>query len=320
MNEELDLKILYHLFGEGFLVGKPMSSPFRRDSSPSLVVYKDKKGFNFYDFGFGETPSENYDMIELLRLVLQFTQDRVLSRIDTRLFAQRELQTLKIPTKFISNTKKIITSVTPNIEVNIGYHNWELEYWSKREQSIDILTKEQILSLKNFHYNPKWSLTSEINNPRFVYVMENGCWKVYSPYDKDNKWKSGGKLTTCIEGWETLPKLSKDLWVVASTKDRLCLKLILSDVINPTAEGSLKALLSRKSLIDDLYDNVYVLFDNDDAGRKHTLSLCGKTQWTPIIKTNYPCIPDTHQEVKDLDDIVYYYNSKTLKNLLDTLL
>ena len=310
---ESDLKICAYFFGKDFLFGKKYHSVFRdNDPNPSLVLYisDDKKNITFYDFGKGKL--KFHDCTELLRLHLEFVEKRRVTRNEARDFARNKLGAVSAPN---INQINVLKSISPTIIHKNYYSTWELGYWSKFEQTIDTLILEDIYGLDRFYYNENFPLISEPGNPRFLYVLENGGWKVYSPYDAKNKFKSGS-IFQCIEGWNTLPEHAEELWIDASTKDRLCMKLLFEAVINPTNEGSFKALISRKEEIDSRFYRINVCFDNDAPGRAYTQKLCDLTGWNPVILNGYPKDYELkNTECKDKARVVELYDSGELKKL-----
>lgn len=327
--KDLDEKIILTIFGEDFQINENQSSPFRDgDGDPSLrLYYEEDRGYSFFDFGHGSVDSGRYDMIELLRLVLEKQEKKPVSRLQARSYASKELRKLKIEKTFKKSMKSggIKTISNPTIECRNYMSQGQKTYWLKREQNLDNLVGlEGVLPVSKFYYHPKYPLIDSSDTPMFLYVLENGGWKYYNPYAKEkaDKWKSGGlggNGLGIIEGWNTLPPTGKVLWCDASSKDRFWMKLKYPNVINPLNEGNHSTLLRRVSELKERFEYCNVSFDADEAGIKNTKKLCAKDDFfRPVYLVNLPINPTTGKPCKDKDDIGLHYGSRELFNVVES--
>lgn len=311
-NEELDLKILTHIFGD-ITFGLKYNSPFREDPGPSVVLY-DNEGesdadfrYSFWDFGHRV---KDTSILNLLRLVLSHQKKRKVSLKEAHSYAVGELNDLVIESP--SRIKRIV-SREPEIELHPYLETWELDYWHMFGQTTDILDREKCSAVKSFGYGGQvWE--SKEGDPIFHWDLMDGCWKIYRPYapEKKDKFRSGGQLVYCIEGFDTLPDEMDLFFANAGRKDTLVHKLTFEGSANASSEGSFNAWLKYKDEIERRSGKQYILFDPDKQGIKYAKQAKEKLKWEPIIlssildyhnpKMNRPCKDISEiQENYDLD-------------------
>lgn len=133
-------------------------------------------------------------------------------------------------------------------------------------------------------------------------------WKCYNPFgNKYNKWKTncGNNI---IQGYLQLPKTGKILIITKSLKDVIVLYKLGIPAIAPQAENH---LLSKKVIADlkTRFDNIFVLFDNDEAGLK------GSEKYKNEYNLPFFYIP-LELEVKDPFECVKEYDYKLLNDII----
>jgi hypothetical protein len=135
---------------------------------------------------------------------------------------------------------------------------------------------------------------------------ENELCKIYQPTNTKKKFL---KIKDYVQGSDQITK-GKNLFIASSMKDGICLKKMFPtfDFIAPDSENS----MIKKEFIENLdYDNIYIIFDNDDAGRNSTERYCSIF---PKLKPIYL------QVEKDVADAVKAHGSNKIKKILEHLL
>lgn len=125
-------------------------------------------------------------------------------------------------------------------------------------------------------------------------------YKIYQPLSKDRKWRS--EMTSSILSlYNTIPLFGKELIITSSLKDSLC---IWSNTgipcINPQGEG----YSISTDIMSDLkqrFDNIYVLYDNDKAGKENGLRISKENKITYLELPKGP---------KDPSDLYKSLNNK----------
>jgi len=271
-----------------------------KDSVPSMVIYLKENKYLFKDFSSGKGGDG-------LRLVMALNPS--LSKIQTirkivnayengNIGEQKEIKAVE-KFKLSSHEKR-------------NWNVYDAKYWLKYNIDSDILSDYNVIPLKSY------TLSKNENNKIFDIKKEKGyiygyfkkdgtLYKVYEPNCK-NKFFTAASY---IQGTEQLEYKSKNLVICSSLKDMMSLTSFKLDLetVAPTSENTMisKSHLSSYFL---KYDNIFTLFDNDQAGQRAAM----KYSDLYGIETIYINLS------KDLSDSISDYGIKTVKNYIKPLI
>lgn len=264
-----DLLIYKYLLGD-FEIGKKYTSPLRSDDdTPSFSLYYDGDVLKWKDFGYDACGNKaiNY-LMEYMNLPF----------IEAIKFYNTVIKntTLKINQVKVKDFKKVDKFSIYN---RTFFKDFELDYWNRFGIDEKQLIDESIYPLESFYYGDRLIHNSCESDPAFILDLGSAAWKVYRPLNKTYKWTSKNLENVKCEGCNTLAADKKDkLIITSSTKDRLVIKNLGYESINPLSESNIYPL----EKLELNYDKIYVLFDNDDTGRKYTDKLTSLTDWIPL--------------------------------------
>lgn len=294
-----DLDILGHYFG---ITEIPciINSPFRADKNPSLSFYsKDGNTVLWTDFA----TKEHGDIIDLLKVYWGESYRGVLEHL------WEDLSNIaNIDNNFRQNSYSKIKISTPvKLECKVReWKDYDLKYWS-----------EFGIELKWLEYADVYPISHKIiikDGKRTVFAADkyayayvefkegNVTLKIYQPFNKSGfKW-SNNHDKSVISLWTKIPEFGDKVCICSSLKDALCL---WSNTGIPCIAVQGEGYTMSDTAVGELkrrYKQVYILFDNDEAGLLDGVKLAESTGFTNII---LPKINDA----KDVSDLY-----KTLKN------
>ena len=208
---------------------KKYNSPFRPDSDPSFEFYINNKSKRLWwrDWGTGET-GNCYDFLD--RWTGPMTPKEV---------------------KLIEKEKK----PPPKIEYTdvISMDFWK-QYGIKKE-TLEKFNVKQVTSVNEFTHQKS-----------FIYLLNNGRYKVYSPGAKVRFW--GTMKKTDIFGIDQLPESGNLLVITKSLKD----VMVLNEMGIPAISFAAESITPSKEDIKELrkrFKNIVLLYDNDKPGIEH---------------------------------------------------
>ena len=294
-----DLDILHHYFG---ITEVPciINSPFRADKNPSFSFYsKDGQSVLWTDFA----TKEHGDVIDLLKVYWGESYKGVLEHL------WEDLSNIaNIDNNFRQNSYSKIKISTPvKLECKVReWKDYDLKYWS-----------EFGIELKWLEYADVYPISHKIiikDGKRMVFAADkyayayvefkegNVTLKIYQPFNKSGfKW-SNNHDKSVISLWTKIPEFGDKVCICSSLKDALCL---WSNTGIPCIAVQGEGYTMSDTAVGELkrrYKQVYILFDNDEAGLLDGVKLAESTGFTNII---LPKINDA----KDVSDLY-----KTLKN------
>jgi len=289
---------------------KYYKNPFTASNEKTFKVYVNNKGkLVFKDFSASR--SQYYgDCFTAAMFVTGLSFYEVLKDIDSRFKLGLSENVDYVP---IIRNSEPYKPVEQDDNADISYHtrdmqNYDKEYWNSFYIYSGIVELYNVKSCAISFINNNIWLTGCNHLPLFVYEYQHGC-KLYSPkHKRSKKWLCNVNKNT-IDSIETLPNKIDKLVITSSKKDGLILAThgywqvsFLSESVIP---DTLALLLTR-------CDEVYCLYDNDDAGRKGTNKLCSLY---PMIK---PIYWESNQ--KDISDYSKINKYNKTRNLLNSLL
>ena len=228
-----------------------------KDTVPSMVIYvpNDDNKYLFKDFSSGTSGSG----IKLVMSLFNLTRKEAIIKIFDDYRSKENINISEIRTvekyKVTSHEKR-------------KWNVKDAKYWLKYNIDSDILEKYNVFPLKSFTLSK--NIDGKINEFKkekgyiYGYFKNDGSiYKIYQPNSKNPFFK----VSSYIQGTEQLEYKSKTLIICSSLKDMMSLESLNFNVesIAPSSENTMIPKNQISSLILK-YDNIYTLFDNDEAG------------------------------------------------------
>ena len=313
-------EIFRHYLGFDFKLGKMYHSPFRKDKNPSFNIYYTPNGeMRFKDFN-----SYQGSCFDLVMLITGSTFNTALNVINSDMNLGLN-STTNIVIDLFNVSKKIeykcfkneVTKEKKDTLIQFKPQHFtedDLKYWAQFNIDINILKQYNIFSGKYVFVNKKLIFRYSKNNPIYCYKLENNKVKVYRPRAQKNNYKWLSNATNNeLQGFSQLTQETEMLVITKSMKDVMCLRSFNIDSIAPQAETN---YIDYKilQLLDQQYEKIVILYDNDDAGIKGAEEL---EKMLPHAKIVY--IPK-QTNCKDISEYVSMYGSENGKKLLIKLI
>ena len=287
-------------------------SDLRDDKTPSVSIIKWNGKLLYKDFGH---PEHTFDCFSYVKTKFSFTFYDALRIIDTDF--NLKLASKKSEIKFTMGYLGY-QRITPEYKEKLTIiqkkkRNWNKEdkkYWSKYFINQKILFKFGVEPIS--HY---WINGSRFTCKSITYVYKFGNkFKIYSPYEKDNKWVSNTNKNI-IQGYKQLPQKGNLCIITSSLKDVMCLfqmgipSVALQSEMQIPEEKFIQELQNRFKQIAIFYDNDFNNINN--PGQTMANKIFKKYRFIKNI-----IIPNEY-EIKDLSDYIERFESTTgLKNLI----
>jgi hypothetical protein len=304
ISEVSEYDIYAYYLGE-FNVGEIMTSPFRKDKTPSFGVYLGYNGVLMYkDFRLG---SGNCVMfVQKMENVTWHEAMNILNeRYDLRYMNTKTKSKFNNPVTI--STKKFKTKQSVTIQIRL--RKWEIydkEYWFNKYE-----IKRSTLELFNVFPIQRYIINGmEIKSERlsYAYYFEPNVFKIYQPYNigKMGKWISNIKNTEIYQGEMQLADISGEiLFITSSLKDVMVLYEAGYCAIAPHTEAQ---LINHDKEIFTRFKHVIVFYDNDEPGIEYA------------EKTGLPYITLPDEDTKDPSDFVEKYSIESLKEFINETL
>ena len=277
-------------------------SPFREDNRPSFGLYLSNNGRIYYkDYA----TNENGGIFDLLGKLWKCDYKKVLERID------KDILKINKGNIKINNTANSII-VRNNKEHNSNsdlqckvrdWRNYDIEYWNQYGISLEWLKYAEVypishkIVIKNQH---KYIFKADKLAYAYVEHKEGKVSiKVYQPLNTNGyKWSSKHD-SSVVSLWTKVPEYGDILCICSSLKDSLCLWANMGiPSISPQGEG----YNMSNTAINELkrrYKRIFVLFDNDEAGKIDGLKFSTNTGFINIVLPDYGA-----KDVSDLYKLV----------------
>lgn len=274
------------------------------DKTPSMFIYlkKDKGVYYYKDFS-SNNGGDFIDFVQkLFELPDRFT---AMQKITTDYSKHKPADTFTIQTFRPVAKFKVDSCVLRNWNTN------DAKYWEQYEISSKMLEYYNIKPIEEYvMFKEEDDLYKSITVKSSIlygyFNKEGELCKIYQPTNTKKKFL---KIKDYIQGSDQITK-GDNLFIASSMKDGICLKKMFPgfDFIAPDSENS----MINKEFVNNLeYNNIYIIFDNDDAGKNSTQRYCSIF---PKLKPIYL------QVEKDVADAVKVHGSAKIKNILQYLL
>ena len=307
--EEIFLKvnqeeIFKHVFGN-FQTGEYIQSPFRNDDSPGCWIQWHNGKLYFTDFA-SSTRTVNLDMIGVIQLKYNLSFKEAIDFI-ANFRCSNEPEYPKY-NKVFSNTNSTLIEFCPK-----PFDDYHKTYWSQYEITSSQLIQDNIFATKWYKIKDSIFYPFPAETTYAIsYPMDEV--KICRPKVKANKWFTNTTKNT-IGGTKSLPFLDKNLIISKSYKDWRVLTNLGFNVIYFQNEGMFPDMENLDIYIR-MFDNVYVLFDNDKTGIEASKKLTDYINSEYSDKSQSLLLPTTQ---KDPADAIKEGNKEQLINYLNFL-
>jgi len=276
------------------------------DTRPSLTFSEAKDGrLIFSDWGIGKFG-------DVFDYILFYYENKTNSSLDqTRSVAMfvdeyskykiKDLNIQSVP--IITNEKRNYAYVIEPLTAS------DVNYWKSYGIIMDVLMIFKVKRVRLL-YDEDTGITLSKNtysNPIYAYTKlgeSETSFQIYRPFaDKYSKFRNIFKDKNIIFG-EHFLKGSNDLIITKSMKDVMSMYGRAVDVVGIPSEA-LTIPRDKISEWKSKYKNIYLLFDNDDAGKDHSFHLCSlyniKPLFVPEVISN-----SLEKKPKDFSDFYKY--------------
>lgn len=280
-----------------------INSPLRKDTHPSFSIYsKDGVHVRYKDFATGDTGG----IFDLLQKMWNLSFKEMLNKIN-----ENTIQSI------ITTKTSIKKKETKKSKLECKIREWkehDFEYWNQFGITEVWLKYAEIYPVSHiFVTKPDGKrFTFLADKYAYAYVEHkenNTTIKIYQPYNQKNcKWLSGFDGSV-ISLWTKIPETGDKVVICSSVKDALCLWCNLRiPAIAVQGEGYAISNTAKDNL-SLRYKNVYILFDNDEAGIKDGIKL---SERTGFINLTLPKI----NNAKDIAELYQKTNKQEFKNII----
>ena len=274
-------------------------SPLREDKNPSFGFYSlDGRKIYYRDLSTGDKGG----LFDLLTQLWVCDYPKALEKVynDMCKFTKKAVVKKQGLTNVTTSS-----SYNKNTDLQCRVREWkkhDIEYWEKFGISINWLKYADVYPISHkivIKDAKKYVLSADKYAYAYVEKKEgNVTLKIYQPFNKEGyKW-SNKHDSSVLSLWTKVPKQFTNICICASLKDALCLWANTGiPSIAVQGEGYNISETAVKELKKN-YDNIYILFDNDEAGITDAEKLAEKTGFTNIVLPKF-------EGGKDVSD--YYY-------------
>jgi hypothetical protein len=293
-------------------LGKKFSSELREDGSPTVSIIPFNGKLLYKDFGESD---HNFSCFDYIAFKYNCDFPTVLRIIDRDF--DLGLSPKSVDEQFTMGSKAKKQENAPVYSdrcfiIKKKQRPWSSEdaaFWGSYFVSKKLLCSFGVEPISHFWINGSRFTCKSIT---YAFKFKNR-YKIYAPYEIENKWLSNTKQTD-IQGYDQLPTKGERLIITSSLKDVLCLTgagycaVALQGEMEVPSEKLICELKERFQVIEILYDNDF--HKEKNPGQRMAKKICD------LYGFNNICIPDKFK-CKDPSDLVDSLGSLTeLRNIL----
>lgn len=301
-------------------------SPFRVDKSTGSCHFA---WYNGRFYLFDKACGTNYDVFDYLSIKYNLSLFQVLNKIDSdfnlglssknkkeKIDNRRDdLIKLAKENKNSKETKRYYKVICKD------YSEYELAYWNQYGITRNTLDKYNVNSVDNLFistaYDYKHIYSHSKEDLCFLYTLppyngESASIQVYRPLNREYKWSESTTEDNICLGYHSLDRKYNTLVIASSMKDAMCFNEMGYDSCAPSAESS----YINRNIIGEfklLYDNIYVVFDNDKQGIRLSNIMSSVYDVDNVILPSF-CMG------KDVSDMISFSNFQYIKEKVHGLL
>ena len=284
-----------------------INSPLREDKKPSFGLYSIDGNRIFYtDLSTGDKGG----VFDLLGKMWNCSYKEVLKRIDNDITKFKISSTIKPYTSCnISTTYNY--NKTTDLQCKVReWRKYDIEYWESYGITLDWLKYAEVypishkIIIKDDH---KYVFGADRYAYAYVEHKEGKVTlKIYQPFNKNGyKW-SNKHDTSVISLWTKVPEYGEQICICSSLKDALCL---WANTGIPALAIQGEGYRMSDTAISELkrrYKQVFILFDNDEAGLIDGEKLSASTGFTNIVLPKF----EEYECPKDISDLFHALQDK----------
>lgn len=273
--------ILEPFLGKDIQLNKNYISPIprkdgRKDSNPSFRLYaKERKDgtLAIYWKDYGRDDIEGFRHIDLAVILWGCDKKEAWRRI----FSKNP----KIEAAWTASLDGGRSRADFGAKIDSNLRDYELAYWEPYNITAKTLKRYGVCGLRALFINKEVAMTSTKKEPAFVYMLDSAekAWQVYRPDPKRFYLVNMGSQ---LLGERQLPWTGEELFVVSGMKDGLVLAETGRVFVAGSGENKSHPLFDNLEYLKKRFRNVYVVFDNDSAGRKAQASFAEKYKVTEL--------------------------------------
>ena len=254
-----DFTIFCHYLGFQPEIYQKYRSPLRADDtneSFTLFIGPKEKTY-FKDFGTGAR-GDVFDFIQkLYNISFSETLNLVNKDFALGIGGDKPVKDIVVP--------KLVPVIRPRKELRItsreGFSEQGLAFWRQFHIRPETLSLYNVTQVTHVHYD------EDSIRPRglaFAYRI-GSYYKIYQPFSERFKFTSSFPREY-VEGMMQLKYNSDTLIITKSLKDVMCLREVGFEAVSPKSENTpiMPHILKK---LENHYRRIYVLFDNDNAGK-----------------------------------------------------
>ena len=297
-------------------------SPLRQDEDPSFGFFIGETGeLCFKDFILGSGDFVRFVMFKFgLTHFEALSQIAIDANLDDKFIIKSSLRTTVIG-DVKGKREDFVRTVNSNY-LGKTSRNWEIRdyvFWNQFGISKPILDRYNVQPVAYLHVG----LEKSIVKPNFHTYCYNemkdevNSFKIYQPNSTDYKWLNNHNESVW-QGWTQLPKTGNYLIITKSLKDVMSITGVTGiPAVSLQAEG-VKPKLSVINELEERFESIYVLYDNDydkatNWGREFGKKLSSEHGFCQIE------IEEVHKS-KDFSDLVMNHGEKFAKSYLEELI
>lgn len=306
---------IYRMFCPSkFVLNRPFSSPFRKDSNPSFII-KNKSGELFHmDYGDGRWRGNCFDFVKQL---CSCDFNTCLIEIDKRFGLgisgdnKGDYKTIisKYEQPTLSEEKETLIQV-----VTMPFTKAGEKYWSDYHLSLEELKKSNIYQAKSVILN-RQRMAIPKDDLVFAYYAEDiQKFKLYRPLQPRHpkkeevkfkwRWKNNVPFSYLWGKWN-IGNCDKSL-IVKSVKDMVVVKKFFPCVCSVQAENIACFSEENVEYINDNSKEVYIGFGSDEQGKKESKLITSTFKWKHLNT------PDEFLPDNDFAEVGKKYGIETL--------
>lgn len=287
-----------------------INSPIRQDKKPSFSLYSPNGvRINYMDF----STKESGGLWDLLMTMWKCTYREARLKVYNDL-GNKSLGTNVGISDYMHRKIRINTSLELQCKTR-EWRNYDIEYWKSYGISLKWLKYANVYPISH-KIIIKDGISYAFGADKYAYAyveFKEGktTLKIYQPFNKNGyKWTNTHDKSV-ISLWTKIPKTGNNVCICSSLKDALCL---WENTNIPSLAVQGEGYEISNTAINELkkrYKNVFILFDNDDAGLKNGEKLSISTGFINVVLPKF-------NGGKDISDYYKVINNKQLfkENLL----
>lgn len=280
-------KLHYKLEGQDVRI----KSVFKEERTPSMCIfYTDKYNtYRYKDFSSGKYGSA----IELIKEMYQLTYYQACQKV----IEEYNDCIIKNGCGYQSKPIKSFSKFKVTDYTKRSWNTKDQYYWTQFNIGSKLLEEHCVFPLEKYIMQKDIDQIEITGGYIYGYFKKDGTlYKIYQPKTLDKKFI---KVKSYLQGTEQFKPENKNLIITSSLKDLMALKSLKLSALNIVAADSENTMIDSAHIESwqNEYENIVVLFDNDQAGIDAMLKY--KEKYNFIKPTLLPLSKDIADSIKD---------------------